>query len=156
MLHIHLLVYVHKLNREEMRAEAERRNQERARLEQERQREKALEEQAESDARHIMSCCEAEQCAIDRFWGIPTAKEKQRRLEEFLRRQFEIKIRDKRAMMVAVGGEISVSKKVALEVPEVLGMEIFNIATLQITGRELSDDPLGKRRAKVGQRKCMK
>ena len=37
--------------------------------------------------RHEMAICEAHQRAIDRFWGIPTAKEKERRLAEFLRRQ---------------------------------------------------------------------
>ena len=84
--------------------------------------------------------------------GIPTAKEKERRLEEFLRRQFEARIRDKRAMMVAVGGEISVSKGIALDVPRILGLEKFRIKTLAVSGMEQSDDPMGKRRRPVGQR----
>ncbi len=138
--------------REEMRKEAERRELEEARAEHERQQRLIEEETREEKARFMMSVCEAEQRAIDRFWGIPTEREKARRLEEFLRKQFEARVRDKRAMMVAVGGEISVSKNVALDVPEVLGLEKFRIKTLQISGKELCEDPLGKMRRPIGQR----
>ena len=74
------------------------------------------------------------------------------RLAEFLRRQFEARIRDRRAMMIAVGGEISVDKNVAVKVPDLLGLPQFRIKTLNNTGQELSDDPLGLRRRPIGQR----
>ena len=74
------------------------------------------------------------------------------RLEEMRRRLFEARIRDKRAMMVAVGGEISVAKNVALDVPETLGLPQYRIKTLILSGKDLSDDPLGKRRRPIGQR----
>jgi len=146
---------VNKILRDEMRTVAEQRLLEEERLELARKHESALEMQREAVARHAMSMNEEEQCAIDLFWGIPTAKEKQRRLDEFLRRQFEKRIKDQRAMMVAVGGQISVSKTVAAEVPEILGLELFRVRTLNLTGKEQSDDPLGKKRRPIGQRPCM-
>ena len=75
-----------------------------------------------------------------------------RRLAEFLRKKFEARIRDRRAMMVAVGGEISVDKGVAVKVPKLLNLPLFRIKTLNITGQELSDDPMGIRRRPIGQR----
>ena len=54
--------------------------------------------------------------------------------------------------MIAVGGEISVDKNVAVKVPDLLGLPQFRIKTLNNTGQELSDDPLGLRRRPIGQR----
>jgi len=141
-----------KILRDKMHKEAEMRRAEDARQELERQHRLAEEEHRQQAERHKMALNEADQRGVDRFWGIPTAKEKERRLEEMRRRLFEARIKDKRAMMVAVGGEISVAKDVALSVPETLGLPQYRIKTLMISGKELSDDPLGKRRRPVGQR----
>lgn len=123
-----------------------------AKREIERQHALAAEEKKEMHERHEMAICEAHQRAIDRFWGIPTAKEKERRLAEFLRRQFEARIRDKRAMMVAVGGEIKVSKGVAKSVPKQLDLPLYRIKTLMVSGEEMCEDPMGLRRPPIGQR----
>ena len=122
-----------RINRElrnAMRLDAEERAREAAKMEMERQRIKKEEEAREAQCRFDMGLAESDQRAIDRFWGLPTDAEKKRRLEEFLRRQFEARIRDKRAMMVAVGGEISVPKTFAKEVPDILGVEKFRIKTV--------------------------
>ena len=102
--------------------------------------------------RFEMGLAESDQRAIDRFWGLPTDSEKKRRLAEFLRKQFELRIRKQRAMMVAVGGKISVGKNFAREVPSILGVEKFRIKTMQVTPQEACEDPLGLRRASLGQR----
>lgn len=68
-----------KIAREKMMKDAERRAQEDAMADLERQHFKAAEETRENHERHEMSLCEMHQRSIDRFWGIPTAKEKERR-----------------------------------------------------------------------------
>jgi len=141
-----------KIARSKMHEDAALRAASDAALEIERQHALAAEEKREMHERHEMAICEAHQRAIDRFWGIPTAKEKERRLAEFLRRQFEARIRDKRAMMVAVGGEIKVSKSVAHTVPEQLNLPLYRIKTLMVSGKELCEDPMGLRRPPIGQR----
>jgi len=67
---------------------------------------------------------------VSRFWGLPTDAEKQRRLEDFLRKQFEARIRYQRAMMVAVGGEIATSKAFEKRVPDILRIEKYRITKL--------------------------
>jgi len=146
---------LNKIRREEMRSRAEARLLEDERREVERKHAEALEVRREVACRFEMSLHEEDQCSIDRFWGLPTAKEKARRLEEFLRRQLEKRIRDQRAMMVAVGGEISVSKAVAKGVGAILGLEDCHIRTLHLTGIQRSEDPLGNRRRPIGQRECL-
>ncbi|GMH85725.1 hypothetical protein TL16_g10323 [Triparma laevis f. inornata] len=140
-----------KIAREKMHSDAALRAASDAKREIERQHALAAEEKKEMHERHEMAICEAHQRAIDRFWGIPTAKEKERRLAEFLRRQFEARIRDKRAMMVAVGGEIKVSKGVAKSVPKQLDLPLYRIKTLMVSGEEMCEDPMGLRRPPIGQ-----
>ena len=55
-------------------------------------------------------------------------------------------------MMVAVGGEIKVSKSVAHTVPEQLNLPLYRIKTLMVSGKELCEDPMGLRRPPIGQR----
>ena len=140
------------LARVAMRAESVARSQEEARLEAERQRAKREEELREARERFNLSCSEADQRVVDRFWGIPTEAEKKRRLEEFHRRQFEKRVNAQRAMMVAVGGEISVSSEVALETPDILGIDKRFIRTLNRSTSEMCSDPLGIRSKRLGQR----
>ena len=143
---------INNLLRKAMREESDRRYAEAMEAENARMRRKAEEEAVELAERKRMSVAEAEQTYVDRFWGFPTTAEWNRREEERRRREYERRLIDKRAMMAAVGGEISVSKKVALGAADVLGIDIMKMKTMHITPMELASDPLGKRRRPIGQR----
>lgn len=89
--------------RTQMRAEAEEREKREAEAELKRKRILLAEYGREARERCRMALAEADQCAIDRYWGIPTEYERLRRLEEVRRREWEKRVRNRHSRMAQVG-----------------------------------------------------